>query len=78
MQRVGLRPAPAAALTELMVEASVPARNAQVVEGRAAGTPSLGPLPCISCGAKVLWVRASGGWVLRDEDGEKHKCRGKE
>lgn len=34
----------------------------------------LGPLPCINCGAKVLWVRVDGQWILRDEDGQKHRC----
>lgn len=34
----------------------------------------LGPMPCISCGERVKWVRNEGRWSLRDEDGEKHRC----
>lgn len=39
------------------------------------GAPTaLGPMPCINCGQRVLWIRGDGFWRLRDEDGAKHRC----
>lgn len=60
---------------------AVPAVERELVPGqRQAGGADeappvvlLGPLPCINCGARVLWVR-DGNWILRDEDGVKHRC----
>jgi hypothetical protein len=59
-----------------MKEASVQAAEPQVAGGGVDETPptALGPLPCISCGQSVLWVRVDGFWILRDEDGHHHQC----
>jgi hypothetical protein len=43
------------------------------------GMRVLGPLPCITCGAKVVWLREAGKYRLANhKTNDPHKCQPKE